>query len=96
MNQFLEGFLLGHELLFMFLKVHDYIVHSLCLAHSQMTKNVKKGTYNRYLKKSRLLKFVMCQLLALPFPGAFLQWPLTVLSRETRQAVRAINQSIYL
>jgi hypothetical protein len=51
---------------------------------------------NRYLKKSRLLKFVMCWLLALPFPEAFLQWPLTVLTRETKQAVRAINQSIYL
>jgi hypothetical protein len=36
----------------------------------------------------------MCRLLALPFPEAFLQWPLTVLTRETRQAVHAINQSM--
>jgi len=34
----------------------------------------------------------MCRLLALPFPRAFLQPPLTVLTRETRRAVRAINQ----
>ncbi len=46
---------------------------------------------HRYLKKSRLLKFVMCRLLVLPFPGAFLQQPLTVLTKQTRQAVHAIK-----
>ncbi len=38
----------------------------------------------------------MCPLLALPLPRAFLWHPLTVLTRQTRQAVRAINQSIFL
>jgi len=38
----------------------------------------------------------MCQLLALPLRWAFLQWPLTVLTRQTWQAVHAINQSILL
>jgi hypothetical protein len=33
----------------------------------------------------------MCRLLALPFPEAFLKWPLTALTREIRQAVRAIR-----
>ncbi len=51
---------------------------------------------HRYLKKSRFREIVMCWLLVLPFPRAFLQWPLTVLTRETRQAVHAINQSIFL
>jgi len=50
---------------------------------------------HRYLKKSRLLKFAMCSLLA-PLPRAFLQWPLIVLNRWTRQVVHAINQSIFL
>ncbi len=39
--------------------------------------------------------FVMCLLLALGLPRAFLQQPLTVLTRQTRQAVCAINQSIF-
>ncbi len=51
---------------------------------------------HRYLKKSRLLKFLMCLLLALPFLRAFLWWPLTLLTRQTRQAVCAINQSVFL
>jgi len=37
----------------------------------------------------------MCLLLALPLPRAFLQWPLIVLARQTRQAVCAIKQSIF-
>jgi hypothetical protein len=51
---------------------------------------------HRYLKKSRLLKFVMCRLLGLPFPRSFLRQPLTVLTRGTSQGVCAINQSISL
>jgi len=51
---------------------------------------------HRYLEKSRLPKFVMCQLPAQPFPRAFLQRPLIVLTRETRQAVCAIHQPIFL
>jgi hypothetical protein len=51
---------------------------------------------HRYQKKGRLLKIVMCGQLALPFPRAFLQQPLRVLTRETRQTVQAINQSIFL
>jgi hypothetical protein len=38
----------------------------------------------------------MCPKLVLPIPGAFLQWPLTILTRQTRQAVPGINQSIFL
>ncbi len=38
----------------------------------------------------------MCPLLALPIPRAFLLQPLTVLTRQARQVVRAINQSIFL
>jgi hypothetical protein len=38
----------------------------------------------------------MCLLLALVFQGFFLQWPLTVLMKQTRQAVRAFEQSILL
>ncbi len=38
----------------------------------------------------------MCLLLALPLPRPFLQPPLTVLIRQTRQTVCAIKQSIYL
>ncbi len=63
-----------------------------CTAQGGQGKTV---TY-RYLKKSSLLMFVMCWLLALPFPVAFLQWPLTILTREMRQAVHTINQSIFL
>jgi len=38
----------------------------------------------------------MCQLQELPFPRAFLWLPLMVLTRQTRQVVRAINQSSFL
>jgi hypothetical protein len=41
---------------------------------------------HRYLKKSRLLKFVMHRLLALPFPRAFLQQPFTVLKHRYRKS----------
>ncbi len=37
----------------------------------------------------------MCPQLALPFPKAFLWRPLTVLTRQTRQAVFAIIQPIF-
>jgi hypothetical protein len=43
-----------------------------------------------------LLKLVMCPLLVLPLPRAFLLRPLTVLTRQTRQEVHHINQSICL
>ncbi len=49
-----------------------------------------------YLWKVNCSSFVVCLLLALPFPRAFLQQPLTVLNRQTRQVVRAINQSVFL
>ncbi len=51
---------------------------------------------HRYLKKRKLVQFVTCRLLALPVPRAFLKRPPTVLTRETRQAIHAINQSISL
>jgi hypothetical protein len=38
----------------------------------------------------------MSQLLALLLPSAFLRQPLIVLTLQTRQAVHAINQSIFL
>jgi hypothetical protein len=38
----------------------------------------------------------MYLLLALGLPRAFVQWPLTVLTRQTGQALGAINQSIFL
>jgi len=37
--------------------------------------------------------FVMCLLLAMPLPRAFLWQPLAVLTRQIKQAVHAINQS---
>jgi hypothetical protein len=40
--------------------------------------------------------FVMCPLLALPLSRAFYRLPLTVLTRQTRHAVNAINQSVFL
>jgi len=40
--------------------------------------------------------FALCLLLALAFQSLFLQWPLTVLTRQTRQTVLAIKQSMFL
>jgi hypothetical protein len=37
----------------------------------------------------------MCPLLAMALPRVFLRWPLTELTRPTRQAILAINQSIF-
>ncbi len=39
---------------------------------------------------------VMCLLQLLPLPREFLQWPLTVVTRLTRQAVSVFNHSILL
>ncbi len=50
----------------------------------------------RYLSNIDCLSFVMCLLLAPVFQGFFLLWPLTVLIKQTRQAVRSIKQSILL
>ncbi len=50
----------------------------------------KIGTHPQ-ISKSILLMFFVCSLLALPLPK-----PLTVLTRQTRQVVRVINQSIFL
>jgi len=48
---------------------------------------------HRYLKKEDCSSFVMCPLLVLPILRAFLQRPLTVLTKQTRQAT---DQSIFL
>ncbi len=54
--------------------------------------------FHRYRKsKIDCLRFVMCPILAPVFQGFFfffLRWPLTVLMKQTRQAVRAFKQSI--
>ena len=47
------------------------------------------------IKPSRLLKFCYVALLVMPLPRAFLWQPLTVINRQTMQALRAINQSIF-
>jgi hypothetical protein len=49
-----------------------------------------------YLRKVDCSSFGMCPLQALALPRVFLWQPLTVLTRQTRQAVRAINQSIFV
>jgi hypothetical protein len=51
--------------------------------------------YFRYLRKVDCSSFVLCLLLALPLPSAYLQQPLRVVTRQTRQAEHAINQSIF-
>jgi hypothetical protein len=51
---------------------------------------------HRYLRKADCSSFDTCLLLALPLPKSFLCQPLTVLTRQTRQAVHAINTSILL
>ncbi len=66
--------------------------------------NVKKlvrslvNEYHRYLKNIDCLSFNMCLLLT-PHPPwhffVFLQWPIKVLIRHTRQAVQGLNQSIF-
>jgi hypothetical protein len=51
---------------------------------------------HRYLRKVDWSSFVMCPLLALALAKAFLQWPQTTLTRQTRQVVHAINRSIFI
>ncbi len=53
------------------------------------------GSIHRYLRKVDCSSFVMHQLLALAFQKVFMWWPLTALTRKTRQSVHAINQSIF-
>jgi hypothetical protein len=50
---------------------------------------------HRYLRNLDCSSFVMCLLLALALPRVLLQQPLTVLTRQTMQAVHAIYQSIF-
>jgi hypothetical protein len=47
-------------------------------------------------QKIDFLRFVMRPLLVPGFEGFFFMWPLTVLMKQTRQAVHTIKQSIYL
>ncbi len=51
---------------------------------------------HRCLKISRLLKFCFVPATSVPLPRAFLQGPLIVPTRQTSQAVCAMNQSIFL
>jgi len=51
---------------------------------------------HRYLKKSRLLKFCYVPATSTASSKGILWQPLTVLTRQTSQAVRAIDQSIFL
>ncbi len=53
-------------------------------------------SFHRYLWKVDCSSFAMCLLLVLPLPRAFLRWPLRALIRQTRWAVCAINQSIFI
>jgi hypothetical protein len=39
---------------------------------------------HRYLKNIDCLSFVMCLLLSMPLPMAFLWWPLTVLTKQNK------------
>ncbi len=55
----------------------------------------KHSLTHRYQKNIDCLSFVVCPPLAPHLRRHFLQWPLTVLIRQTRQAVQAINQSIF-
>jgi hypothetical protein len=58
-----------------------------------------RSTHRYQKKKIDCLRFVMCLLLAphlKPFYLFFLLWLLTVLMRQIRQPVHAINQSIFL
>jgi hypothetical protein len=50
---------------------------------------------HRYLRKVDCSSFVLCLLPALALPRVFLRQPLNVLTRQTRQAVCVINQSIF-
>jgi len=59
----------------------------LCLVPSTNAIDIKR--------KVDSLSFVMCMLLSVGLPMAFLQQPLTVLTRQTSQAVHTINQTIF-
>jgi hypothetical protein len=68
---------------------------SICLWAWLYNKRVLLMDIKR--QKIDCLRFVMCPLLALArIPSLFLMWPLTVLTKQTRQAVRTIKQSILL
>ncbi len=56
---------------------------------------IEEAWKHRYLRKVDSSSFVLCPLQALPLPRAFLQQPLTVLTTQNSQAVRATNESIF-
>ncbi len=73
-----------------------------CVALPKVAKASKPGVfveqYRHRNQKSKIdcLRFVMCPLLAPVFQGFFLQWPLTVLMKQSRQAVCVFKLSILL
>ncbi len=74
----------------------ENVLRSICIP-TIYPENRFKGLWHRYQKsKIDCLRFVMCPLLAAVFQGFFLWWPLTVLMKQTRQAVCAFKQSILL
>jgi hypothetical protein len=80
----------------------DSVIGIYCSRHISLENSLKQKRAlvlcinHRYLKKVDCSSFVMCPLLTLPFQRAYLRQPLTVLTRQISQGVRAINQSIFL
>jgi hypothetical protein len=60
-----------------------------------MSQHHKMELNHRYLSEADCSSFGMCPQLALALQGYFLRQTLTVQIRQTRQAVCAINQSIF-
>jgi hypothetical protein len=75
--------------------VHVYIFR-IMLDQSPGLVFTKSYLKHRHLSNIDCLSFVMCPLLAPVFHGFFLLQPLTVLTKQTRQVVCAIKQSILL
>ncbi len=83
------------------LLTHDYSTRLKSRNNAKLSANKlhKQWQNHRYWKsKIDCLRFVMCPLLARSFKTSFtfLWWPLTVLMKQTRQAVRTFKQSILL
>jgi hypothetical protein len=65
------------------------------LHYSRTVLVAKTWTIYRYMRKVDCSCCFMCPALALALPRVFLWQPLAVVTRQTRQVVHAINQSIF-
>ncbi len=84
--------------------LENYAGHQCCMVHGAWCKPHMPPNHRYRKYQNRLLKVCCVHAITTGLPRVsfffsflfLLQWPFTVLIKQTRQAVRAVKQSIYI